>query len=620
MVGVVVPPPRPRAAQQSPHLPAPSTPEKEKAKSAGQASMQKPGDGQRVQASPGPHTSPPLKKTRLGGVEGTVHRHASGAEVLVTNDGRVRMMPKPKEVVCMEQARPAEAAQAGVAPKPTVPGPSPGVAQTMPERGPGVATPQQTGPGPMPEQAVPQQMGLGRMPQQTVPQQTGPGPMPQQTGAVPQQFGPGPARAVPQPQMGTGLPEQMGPGPVLRPVQMPASRWALEWHRWLMSPGLAQMAQQHMGPGLVQMPQQMGPGVAMPQHTGPGVAQMLPQHMGPGVPHIVQMPAQMIPGSPLRPYVGGGSPGTSPTPMMGTAALQGAVPPLPRGGAVFAGPLPMPMRCSQVLTPPATLPVQTSPPMPTLVQQPQGMMPPSTSAAGEAAGAAIDMAFASLQVLTGDAGLSPALTEKFTQLIEECARHRAAADAEGQLRAQQNQSASEQPGGPSTEQAAQQNKSASAQPRPSTEPPQQGQVAEAQQSQEAEDHGRNQAATAKMDEKAGQSAQPRREGEGEVQSITTTSPSPSPEKEANDTSHRNGGTAVNAASLEKINSQTHPEVSARFAFGIVVSYVSRKKRSIIRKALVKNECSDAQLMFMMYGIEIGTAEIAALSAFFLMGL
>ena len=62
------------------------------------------------------------------------------------------------------------------------------------------------------------------------------------------------------------------------------------------------------------------------------------------------------------------------------------------------------------------------------------------------------------------------------------------------------------------------------------------------------------------------------------------------------------------------------KVSARFAFGIVVSYVSRKKRSIIRKALVKNECSDAQLMFMMYGIEIGTAEIAALSAFFLMGL
>ena len=61
------------------------------------------------------------------------------------------------------------------------------------------------------------------------------------------------------------------------------------------------------------------------------------------------------------------------------------------------------------------------------------------------------------------------------------------------------------------------------------------------------------------------------------------------------------------------------KVSARLAFWIVVSYVSREKRSIIRKALVKIECSDAQLMFMMYGIEIGTAEIAALSAFFLMG-
>ncbi|CAE7815176.1 unnamed protein product, partial [Symbiodinium necroappetens] len=217
------------------------------------------------------------------------------------------------------------------------------------------------------------------------------------------------------------------------------------------------------------------------------------------------------------------------------------------------------------------------------------MMPPSTSPAGEAAGAAIDMAFASLQVLTGDAGLSPALTEKFTQLIEECARHRAAADvvtsaAEGQLRAQQNQSASEQPS-PTTEQAAQQNKSASAQPRPSTEPAQQGQVAEAQQSQEAEDHGRNQAA--KMDEKAGQSAQPPREGEGEVQSITTTSPSPSPEKEANDTSHRNGGTAANAASLEKINSQTHPEAWGSLYSRYVNGKSSRGKDPEVRAEILQ---------------------------------
>ena len=55
---------------------------------------------------------------------------------------------------------------------------------------------------------------------------------------------------------------------------------------------------------------------------------------------------------------------------------------------------------------------------------------------------------------------------------------------------------------------------------------------------------------------------------------------------------------------------------ARFVSGIVVWCVSGKKRSINPKALVKNECSDIQLMFMMNPVEINSAERAALSVVF----
>ena len=97
--GVLVPPPRRAPAEAQPaRKPPPGTPQK---------AMPRGGEHGPAEAvlSPGAAQSPPLKKQRAGdeGLEshgdggGDRPRvHSSGAQVLVTKDGRLHMMPKPK--------------------------------------------------------------------------------------------------------------------------------------------------------------------------------------------------------------------------------------------------------------------------------------------------------------------------------------------------------------------------------------------------------------------------------------------------------------------------------------------------------------------------------------------
>ena len=143
--GVLVPPPRRAPAEAQPaRKPPPGTPQK---------AMPRGGEHGPAEAvlSPGAAQSPPLKKQRAGdeGLEshgdggGDRPRvHSSGAQVLVTKDGRLHMMPKPKL-----RAEERGSTEVGVAK-------TPGVTEQM---GPtATVQPQQMGATPL-QTAVPEQ-------------------------------------------------------------------------------------------------------------------------------------------------------------------------------------------------------------------------------------------------------------------------------------------------------------------------------------------------------------------------------------------------------------------------------------------------------------------------------
>ncbi|CAE7501520.1 ttn-1 [Symbiodinium sp. CCMP2456] len=606
-VGVLVPPPR-RAAQQAPAPPAgaePTTPARDDvrdgAKEAKEATDAVAGKAP-VQMSPGLAQSPPCKRTKLGTLDGHVHMHASGAEVFVTADGRVMMMPKPKD---MGQRQP-EMAQPGVAsqqqkpgvaaapqqqttterprvvspPQQQMPTERPGVAaaRQQPTEKPGVAAArqQQQMPTERPRvAAAPQQMptdlgpGVAAAPQQQMPQmghkaqqqmQMGPGSMQQQQQQ--QQMPPQPG-AVQQPavrpaampaRMGLGamqqqLPVQMGPALQQQmPVQM--SQMPAQMQQQLpaqMSPQMQQQLPAQMSPQMQQqMPAPMSPQMQqqMPAQMRPGMHQQMPAHMSPGMQQ--QMPTQVFAGSPLR--TGGGQPlgPSSPTPvMMSGVGMQGVMPPLPRGGNVPGGPMPMPL---------PTQPMQMGTPV---------LQPPTDAMA-------IDAAFASFATLAGESVMPPSLMEKYMDLIRECASHRAATEvtkqlAEGQLQMgqpQQSHSAQQEcRGGGSqaaaTSQSAHQSQLGQDHGGTMSQSAQQSQSANAgsqaaamSQSAQPESqlgHGGREVAAAPVIEVDAPVQRGATEGQGQVQS-------------------RNDRT-----SPDKINSQTHPE-----AWGALYRYVMGK--------------------------------------------